>query len=96
MRNLQSIKTFDFGTDSVLKELYYVLLKRACHGRQRLQATRKRPVFVLARLTRLRCARLLLKGPAIHLAVKTLNYLLEHPSGVIARWPAGARPWTQT
>ena len=39
------------------------------------------------------------RGPkcaAIESAVKTLDCLLEQASGVIARWPTGARTWTQT
>ena len=36
------------------------------------------------------------KSLAIDFAVKTFDCLLEQPSGVIARWPAGARTWTQT
>ena len=36
------------------------------------------------------------KSSAIDFAVKTFNYLIEYPSGVIARWLAGAWTWNQT
>ena len=36
------------------------------------------------------------KSSTIDFAVKTFDCLLEKPLGVIARWPEGARSWTQT
>ena len=41
---------------SVFQEWWHFFLKRACRCQQRLQPTRKRPAFVLARLTRPSCA----------------------------------------
>ena len=98
-RSLQSIKTFDFRTDSVLQ------ICKSC-----ITFYSSEPVSAGSDCRRLGNALGLclpvqpvyavpdccLKGPAIHLAVKTLNYLLEYRSVVIARWPSGARPWTQT
>ena len=36
------------------------------------------------------------KSSDIDFEVKTFDFLLEQPSGVIARWLAGAQTWTQT
>ena len=53
--------------------------------------TQKRLVFVLAHPNSPSC-----KSSTIDFAVKAFDHLLEKPSGVIARWPTGARTWTQT
>ena len=51
--------------------------------------------FVLACPTRPSCSRERIQELAIDFAIKT-NNLREQPTGVIARWKAGARSWTQT
>ena len=77
------------------------LLLKAGRGQQWLQQTWKRPVSARARPIRQCCAgarpkELVYWFCCLALAVKTFDCLLEQAEGVIARWPAGARTWTQT
>ena len=67
-----------FTNHSSIYELsMYRILKQTCRGPERLLPTRKRPVFVLARPTRLSCAGTLPQELSYSFCRQTFYCLLE-------------------
>ena len=88
----KALKLFWFLDWVSIARVVDVFLKRACRCQERLQQTRKRPVFVLACPTRPSSA-----GERPEELCKALWARLPATAfGEIARWSAGAQTWTQT